>query len=223
MMNERVRRGAGLALIAGGIGVAIVNVPSRWYGAGGGDSYVFDPPTFSPLWIERTAVPVASVLVGALLLAGFIGLVYRDWDGAGLVRKGAGVVTLVGLALLEVAQTGLWDRGTAATDALLGLLAVLGALLGGLLLVVGLVVLGASYARADARRLGYALVGGPALAVVVVAVGIAGGISFASGYGVILPFVAVFVAAGYDLWSRRGPIERPTPEASDATESDGGR
>ncbi len=74
-MERRTTRALGVLAAIGGILATLVWVPPGWYGSTTGDSYVFDPPTFSPLWVERTVVPLLTVLAAAFLVAGLLALV----------------------------------------------------------------------------------------------------------------------------------------------------
>jgi len=71
-------RHAGGVTLLGGLLALAASVPTRWFGRVPDDSYVFDPPRFSALWIERTVVPVVAVVAAVLLLAGLLALFRRD-------------------------------------------------------------------------------------------------------------------------------------------------
>ena len=80
------------------------------------------------------------------------------------------------------------------------------ALLAALLLLPGLVAWGSGYLRAGRPRLGAALAGGPVVALLVVAVNVAGGVEFGpvGSLPVVLPFALAVGVVGYDLWKRAG-------------------
>ena len=61
----------------GGLLTVVATIPTRWYGPRPTDSYVFDPPRFSALWIERTVAPVLAVIAALLILTGLLWLFRR--------------------------------------------------------------------------------------------------------------------------------------------------
>ena len=150
---------AGIALVGGGLAV-VSSIPGAWYGLEPGDSYVFDPVPFSPLWIDRTVVPLLSVGALLALLVGVGSLVYRDWARGRLHRVG-GVGTVVGgLTLLAgiYAPAVVTPRGT--PDGIVASLAALTLLLwGGVLLLIGGTLFAYSALRAGRSWLGWTMLG----------------------------------------------------------------
>ena len=203
-------RHAGGVTLLGGLLALVAGVPTRWFGPVPDDSYVFDPPRFSALWIERTVVPVVAVVAAVLLLAGLLALFRRDRERMARWQRwfaivsvvGAAVGTLATLLLVSVGPQGTADP-TAALNALLGAGLALLALL---LLLPGLVAWGSGYLRAERPRLGAALAGGPVVAFLVLSVNVAGGVEFGpvGSLPVVLPFALAVVVVGYDLWERAG-------------------
>lgn len=157
-MSDRWRNlGAGIT-VTGGLLLFIGSMPPTWFGYEQGDSYLFDPAVFSPIWIERVLLPVL-VLVGSVgLLIGIAGLVYRDWQESRLLRW-AGPTSIVGAIALLAGIYGPDLLTTADTTvgpipALAGLAL---AIWGLLLLLVGGPLLAYAYLRIEKRRLGWAL------------------------------------------------------------------
>ena len=203
-------RHAGDVTLLGGLLVLVAGVPTRWFGPVPDDSYVFDPPRFSALWIERTVVPVVAVVAAVLLLAGLLALFRRDRGQMARWQRWFAVVSVVGAAVGTLAAmllVSVGPRGTAdPTGALNALLGAGLALLALLLLLPGLVAWGSGYLRAERPRLGAALAGGPVVALLVVAVNVAGGVEFGpvGSLPVVLPFALAIGVVGYDLWKRTG-------------------
>lgn len=202
-------RHLGALTVLGGLCAVLATLPTRWFGPRPTDSYVFDPPRFSPLWLERTVAPILAIAAALLILAGLLALFRRDRERMARWQRWFAVVGVVGVAVgtfatmlvVSVGPEGVADP-TAALNVLLG--AAL-ALLAVVLVVPGLVAWGAGYLRAGRRRLGAALVGGPIVSVLVVAANV-GGVSFGEvgGLPVVLPFALAVGIVGYDLWGRAG-------------------
>lgn len=214
--------GAGAAL--GAVLAVVTAVPSKWYGAPTTDAYVFDPGTFSPLWVQRTLVPVASLLAVMLLAGGVAGLVLRDRAVAGRARRWGGASAAVGLGLGAVTMaTFAAAEGSASTDGLDSLLVLVGLLVGLVgvpLALAGLVAAGVGYARTERPPVGYALVGGPAIATVVALAGLAGALPTVVGFlPVSVPLAAAFAVVGWELWIHPEPLD--TAEPIDAEDDDG--
>jgi hypothetical protein len=219
-VERRTRRAIGALAAVGGVLSILVWIPPRWYGSPASDSYVFDPPAFSPLWVERVVVPTLTVLAGALLVAGLFALVRRDRDVAGRRRRWSGYVALAGLACLELAEIlfevveGASAGGASDLLEIGGLLLALAVGAIGLVLALpGTVALGVGYLRAGRRTVGAALIAGPLLTVAV----------FAALYffpvgpaGVLLqvaPMGLAFVVVGYELWTHPEPAPAPDSDA----------
>lgn len=160
-MRDRWSLGLGWGAIVGGVLAVLVQVPASWYGVEARDSYLFDPPTLSPLWINRELVPVLSILAVLGLLLGVVGLVRRDRPVAERIRRWGGFGAIVGLGLLTLAvpmfQYGTSDAGEERIFLTLGAFAI--GVLGLVLLVPSLLGLSYGYTRTDRPRLGYAFAG----------------------------------------------------------------
>ena len=202
-------RHLGGATALGGLCALLATLPTRWFGPRPTDSYVFDPPQFSALWIERTVAPVVAVAAALLILTGLLALFRRDRERMARWQRWFAVVAVVGVAvgalatmlIVSVGPQGVADP-TAALNVLLG--AAL-ALLAVVLVVPGLVAWGVGYLRRERRRLGVALAVGPVASVLVVVANFSG-VSFGEvgGLPVVLPFALAVLTVGYDLWNRAG-------------------
>ncbi len=220
-MRRRTRASGGMGAL-GGVLAVLVSVPAEWYGAAPGDSYVFDPPTFSPLWVAQTVVPVATLLAVALILVGLVGLVRRDWPISGRLRRWSGVVAAGGLALFALGAF-TFTLATRAASAGIGDLTSIGGVLfglaglglGALLAAPALVALGVGYARTERPLVGYLLAGAPLIAAAVAA----GGPDGVGSFPVVLPLGLAFVALGVELWEHPEPV--PEAGTDDATEESG--
>jgi hypothetical protein len=214
-------RTAGLLGAVGGLLAILASLPSRWYGAVPGDSYVFDPPVFSPLWVERTIVPVLTVVAGALVVLGIVGLLRRDWAVAGRLRRWSGVAAVLGLVVFELGVVAFTVVSGATAAGIDDLTAIGGTLVGlaglGLGAVLGLpalVALGVGYGRTDRPLVGYMLAGSP-----LVAAGLAAG--GPAGFGtlpVAVPMGLALVVVGWELWTHPEPVG----EAGDETDETAG-
>jgi hypothetical protein len=203
-------RAVGGLTAVGGLLALVATLPTRWYGPKPTDSYVFDPPRFSALWIERTVAPVLAVAAAILILVGLLWLFRRDREWMARWHGWFAIVSVVGTAVGTLATMLLVSvGGRAAADPTAALNALLGvglALLAGLLLVPGLVAWGVGYVRDGRRRLGVALAGGPVVAAVVVVASVALDVEFGSvgALPVVLPVGMAVAIVGYDLWTRAG-------------------
>lgn len=203
------RRLVGALTALGGVLVLVTAVPTRWFGPMPTDSYVFDPPRFSALWIERTVVPPLALAAVLLLMLGLFSLFRRDRERMARWQRWTAVVTLVGAAVGTLATITLVTAGHGATDDPTTTLNVLFgaafALLALVLLFPGLCAWGAGYLRGDRPLLGTALVGAPVCPVLVVAVTAALDVGEPAGtLPVALPVAAAVVVVGRDLWIRAG-------------------
>ncbi|WP_338738908.1 hypothetical protein [Haloplanus salilacus] len=202
------RRFVGGATVLGGLCVVVASIPTRWFGTVPTDSYVFDPPTYSPLWIERTIVPAVSIAAALLTLAGLVALFHRDREWMERWQRWFAVVAVVGAAVGTFATVLLASNGDGAggdpTATLNVLFAVLLGLVGVVLAGPGLLAWGIGYLRAGRRRLGTALAGGVTVPVLLVAVTIALDVDPGPAGGVLmsLPAALLAVGVGYDLWTR---------------------
>ncbi|SEA09876.1 hypothetical protein SAMN04488065_1827 [Haloplanus vescus] len=202
-----LRVGGGMTVL-GGLFVALVGVPSRWFGPQPTDSYVFDPPLFSSLWVERTVIPVVAVAATLLLLVGLLSLLWRDRESLARWQRWFAAIGVVGAAIVALGTMLVMSTQGVATDditsAMNVLIGVALGLLGVVLLFPSLMAWGVGYLRDDHRRLGAALVGGPLVSGVFVAVDMAAGVSFEplGGLVVLLPLSVAALVVGVDLWER---------------------
>lgn len=211
-MGDRWSLGLGWSAIVGGVLAVLVQVPASWYGVEARDSYLFNPPTLSPLWINRELVPVLSVIAVLGLLLGVVGLVRRDRPVSGRLRRWGGFGAIAGFALLTLSvpmfQYGTSDAGEERIFLTLGAFAL--GLLGLVFLVPSLLSLAYGYTQTDRPRLGYAfagvLVGVPILSVL-----IPGPLD---AFAAALPLGVAWVVLGADL------LEHPEPLPT-ANESEG--
>jgi hypothetical protein len=201
------RRTVGVATALGGVLALGAAVPTRWFGPVPNDSYVFDPPRFSALWIERAVVPVAVLVAVVLMLAGLVSLFRRDRERMPRWQRWTAVVALIGAAVGTFATTILVtaDGGTADPSTTLNtLLGAALALLAFVLLAPGLLAWGVGYLRSDRPLLGAALTGGPILPVLIaVAIGVLGvDAGVVGALPVVVPVSLGTVLVGRDLWRR---------------------
>jgi hypothetical protein len=200
----------GGATVLGGVCTLAASIPTRWFGSVPTDSYVFDPPTYSPLWIERTIVPAVSVGAALLTLAGLVALFHRDREWMERWQRWVAVVALVGAGLGTFATVLLASNGEGAGSDPTATLSVLFAALVGLVGVVlagpGLLAWGIGYLRAGRRLLGGVLAGGVTVPLVLVALTVAFDIGGGPTGGVLtsLPVALLAVGVGHDLWTRTG-------------------
>lgn len=204
------RRFAGGATVLGGVCTLAASIPTRLFGTVPTDSYVFDPPTYSPLWIERTIVPAVSIAAALLTLAGLVALFHRDREWMERWHRWFAIVAVVGAALGTFATVLLASNGEGAggdpTATLNVLLAALIGLVGVVLAGPGLLAWGIGYLRTGRRILGGALAGGVTVPVILVALTVALDVDFGVLGGVLtsLPVAVLAVGVGYDLCARAG-------------------
>lgn len=212
MRPRRARAGA-VAAALGALLFVLTNVPPEWFGATTGDSYVFQPPVFTPLWVERVVMPPLSVVAIVALAVGLGVLVGRDWPVGGRLRQGGGVVAVTGVGLLAVAL-GLLQSidGAGPLSGVVGALGGLAVgLLGLLLAVPALLALGFGYTRTDRPTVGYALIA-------VVPLGLVMGVvlpEFAGAIPMALLVAAVWGVVAHELWHHPEPLDG-------SSEGDGG-
>ncbi len=202
------RRPVGALTALGGALVTIASVPTRWFGPVPTDSYVFDPPRFSALWVERTVIPVVAVVAVLSILLGLLSLFRRDREQMVRWQRWTAAVALVGAGVGTLATVILVTSGPGATGdlsaAFNALIGVAFGLLALVLLFPGLVAWGGGYLRGDRPFLGAALVCGPVLPAIVVAVRVALDVDMGpvGSLPVALPVTAAVVVLGRDLWTR---------------------
>ncbi|WP_238378371.1 hypothetical protein [Haloarcula rubripromontorii] len=200
-MSRRVYRIAGPLLGLSAVCLLITAVPLElWPTPRPGDSYVFNPPTFSAIWVQRTLRPGLIISANALVFVGLGALFRRDRDSLsrlqGAFALGALFGTgacLLGTLLFTTASTN--DIGRELTALLIWALAIP-------LIIIGLGGWGAGYLRSESARLGAALTGPPVLAAAVLGLSVAGvGFSPAGRLLLIVPTSGMALVVGYDLWT----------------------
>lgn len=193
-------RTAGPLAIVGALCVLGAMLPLEfWPAPQPGDSYVFDPPTFSAVWAKRVVVPGLTFAANACVFVGFYALYQRDGTVMPSWQRGSAQVTLFGVVA--------WWFGTYLVTSA-GPNDFIGGTFGGLLSVVallvivpGLVAWGVGYLRDGRTRLGAALAGGPMLTVLYAGISLSG-VEFGSVSGLLLavPTATMAVLVGFDLW-----------------------
>lgn len=203
-VRATLRRAVGPLVALAGVAAVVAAIPLRWFGPVPDDSYVFDPPTFSPLWMERTVLPVLTVSVGLLAAVGLLELLRRDRDGMARWHRWSASAAVLGSVLVAVAFALLGPTGppNGLGDVLVVLGGALFGLVGGVLALVGLVGWGVGYLRAGRTRLGWALLGGSVGVVLVLAARrvVDPGLG---GLPAALPLAAMLVVVGRDLHARK--------------------
>ncbi|GGK72096.1 hypothetical protein [Haloarcula sebkhae] len=200
-MWRRSYRLAGPLLGLSAVCLLITAVPLElWPTPRPGDSYVFNPPPFSAIWVQRTLRPGLIITANALLLVGLGTVLRRDSASMSRLQRVLAFSALVGagaclLGTLLFTTAGTNDIGRELTALLILALAIP-------LIILGLVGWGTGYLRADSTRLGAALTVPPVLAVAYIGLSIAG-IDF-SPVGrllLIIPTSGMALVVGYDLWT----------------------
>lgn len=211
---DRLDRVAGALATLGGLCLLLASVPGRLYRGPPGDSYVFDPPPFSGLWVQRVVIPVLAVLAVVGVFAVVVGLLRRD-RGEGRWHDVAGGLTVFGAGILVVASVLLAGSGSLSggepdvVGALVVAAGALGGLLAGLLVVVAGAFWGVGYLRRGRRRVGVTLVVVPLVTLLLVVLATFVELPTGTGLLVVLPTVAGLVVLGVDLW--RGPAAAGVP------------
>jgi hypothetical protein len=211
---DRLDRFTGALAVLGGLSLLLASVPGRLYRGPPGDSYVFDPPPFSGLWVQRVVIPVLAVVAVVGLFAAVVGLLRRDRDegrwhdvAGGLTAFGAGGLVVAGLLL---ASSGSLSGGSPdIVGALVVAVGALGGLLAGLLVIVAGVFWGVGYLRRGRRRLGVTLVVVPLGTLLLVVLATFVELPTGTGLLVTLPTVVGLAVLGVDLW--RGPADAEVP------------
>ncbi|WP_230458923.1 hypothetical protein [Haloarcula sp. K1] len=165
-----------------------------------GDSYVFNPPAFSAIWVQRTLRPGLIISANALLLVGLSTVLRRDSASMSRLQRAFAFGALFGtggcvLGTLLFTTAGTNDIGREITAFLIWALAIP-------FVILGLVGWGIGYLRADSTRLGAALTVPPVLAVAYIGLSMAG-VDF-SPVGrllLIIPTSGMALVVGYDLWT----------------------
>lgn len=214
MRDRPTIRLAGVAAALGGFFLVLSAIPGAWYGVTSFDSYLFDPPLGSPLWVRRSVVPVLAILGVFGLFLGLLGLLRRDWPVAGRLRRWSGVVALVGLGGVTVTSPlfAYESLGNTTASTIVALAGIVLAIVSALLFVPALLALAVGYLRTSRPALGYAL------GWVVVAIPLAVYLvpSPASSLASALPVAASAAVVGHDLYHRpTTPVESGAAEQTD--------
>ena len=198
-------RAAGPLAVLGSLCLLGAMIPLEvWPAPRPGDSYVFDPATFSGVWAERVVVPVLTVTANVLVLVGLYALYRRDSKAMPRWQRGSAKVTLFAAVA--------WLFGTylvtsaGPDDTLGGVFGGIVAVLALLLTVPGLAAWGVGYLRGGRTRLGVALAGAPALTLFYITVSLSG-VDFdpVSGLLLALPAAVMTALVGFDLWVDTAP------------------
>lgn len=188
-------------LALGAVCLVIGTIPMEvWPAPRPGDSYVFNPPRFSGIWVQRTLVPPLTIGANVLFLIGLYALYRRDTASMPRWQRWSAMITLFGTAV--------WLLGTymvvsAGSGASLG--GILGVLLLGCAIILtfpGLVAWGTGYLCSGRVSLGVALAGAPLLTGVSLGASLSG-IDFEpiGGLLFVAPTVAMAVVVSYDIWT----------------------
>lgn len=205
MWRPSVRTGGPL-LALGAVCLVVGTLPLEfWPGPHPGDSYVFDPPRFSGIWVERTLTPVLGVGANVSILVGLYALYRRDTNSMPRWQRVSAIVALFGTSLWLLGTYLLTSAGSGAS--LGGIFAVL--LLGCGLLLAGpcLIAWGAGYLRSERPYVGAALAGTPLLTVGYTGISLSGfDPGSVGGLLFVAPTVAMSLVVGYDLWTDTTPL-----------------
>ena len=201
-------RAAGPLAVVGALCLLGANVPlAVWPAPHPGDSYVFDPATFSAVWVERVVVPVLTVGANALVLVSLYALYRRDDPAMPGWQRGSAMVTLFGTVAWLFGSYLIASAGP--NDVLVGGFGAVVTALALLVAVPGLVAWGVGYLRTGTARLGAALTGAPLLTALYLAVSLSG-VDFEPVGGILLaaPTTAMALVVGHDLWvNTTAPVE----------------
>lgn len=200
-MWRRSYRIAGPLLALSAVCLLIAIAPLElWPTPRPGDSYVFNPPRFSAIWVQRTLRPGLTISANALVLVGLSAVFRRDDTLMSRLQRVFAFAGLVGtgfclLGTLLFTTAGPNEVGKELTAFLIWALSFL-------LIFFGLVGWGAGYLKSQKSRLGAALIGAPVLTGVLFSLSIAG-IEFASAGRLLLiiPTSVMTLVVGYDLWT----------------------
>ncbi|MFB6095414.1 MAG: hypothetical protein ABEJ71_03050 [Halodesulfurarchaeum sp.] len=202
-MHRRWARLSGGASILGAVLAMVAAVPPSWYGFTPTDSYVFDPPMWSPLWINRELVPLVILAAAIGLLLGLIGLLRRDWAGAGRARRWGSVGAVIGFTGLTFTVPVFVFSMQGTPGGVLAILVALAAVVFGLIaLLPSLLLLAYGYVKAGRPRIGGAfagvLLGVPALGYLIPGP--------ASSFVAMVPIAVAWVVFGLDLLRNESPL-----------------
>jgi len=202
-MWRRSYRIAGPLLALSAVCLLIAIAPLElWPTPRPGDSYVFNPPLFSGIWVQRTLRPALIITANALVLVGLSAVFRRDGASMSRLQRVFAFAGLVGTGLcllgtLLFTTAGPNEIGRELTAFLIWALSFL-------LIFFGLIGWGAGYVRSEKPRLGAALIGAPALTGVLFGLSLAG-IELPSMGRLLLiaPTSVMTLVVGYDLWTHQ--------------------
>lgn len=178
----------------------IATVPLEvWPAPQPGDSYVFTPPAFTAIWMQRTAQPILTIGANVLILIGLGALFRRDSTSMSSLQFMSGISTLLGIGIYLLGSLLVTTAGP--NEIINSLFGMLGRGIGLMLILPGLVGWGVSYLRRDNLRLGITLTGTPLLTCTYFGISMYG-VQFAPIDGLLLitPTSAMALVVGYDLW-----------------------
>ncbi|WP_241431684.1 hypothetical protein [Haloarcula vallismortis] len=161
---------------------------------------MFDPPSFSAIWVQQTLRPGLIISANALLAVGLTAVFRRDSPSMSNLQRALAFGALFGagacvLGTLLFTTAGPNDIGRELTAFLIWALAIP-------LIVIGLVGWGIGYLRADSTRLGAALTVPPVLAVAYIGLSMAGiDLSPAGRLLLVVPTSGMALVVGHDLWT----------------------
>ena len=198
-MWRRSSQIAGSLLGLSAVCLLVTTVPLElWPTPRPGDSYVFNPPPFSAIWVQQTLRPGLIIGANALLVVGLSAVLRRDSTSMSRLQRAFAFGALFGtgaclLGTLLFTTAGTDDIGRELTAFLIWALAIP-------LILLGLTGWGAGYLRADSTRLGAALTVPPVLAVAYIGLSVAG-FSPVGRLLLVIPTSGMALVVGYDLWT----------------------
>ncbi|AAV44804.1 unknown (plasmid) [Haloarcula marismortui ATCC 43049] len=198
-MWRRSSQIAGSLLGLSAVCLLVTTVPLElWPTPRPGDSYVFNPPPFSAIWVQQTLRPGLIIGANALLVVGLSAVLRRDSASMSRLQRAFAFGALFGtgaclLGTLLFTTAGTDDIGRELTAFLIWALAIP-------LILLGLIGWGAGYLRADSTRLGAALTVPPVLAVAYIGLSVAG-FSPVGRLLLVIPTSGMALVVGYDLWT----------------------
>lgn len=198
-MWRRSSQIAGSLLGLSAVCLLVTTVPLElWPTPRPGDSYVFNPPPFSAIWVQQTLRPGLIIGANALLVVGLSAVLRRDSTSMSRLQRAFAFGALFGtgaclLGTLLFTTAGTDDIGRELTAFLIWALAIP-------LILLGLIGWGIGYLRADSTRLGAALTVPPVLAVAYIGLSMAG-FSPVGRLLLVIPTSGMALVVGYDLWT----------------------
>ncbi len=198
-MWRRSSQIAGSLLGLSAVCLLVTTVPLElWPTPRPGDSYVFNPPPFSAIWVQQTLRPGLIIGANALLVVGLSAVLGRDSTSMSRLQRAFAFGALFGtgaclLGTLLFTTAGTDDIGRELTAFLIWALAIP-------LILLGLIGWGIGYLRADSTRLGAALTVPPVLAVAYIGLSMAG-FSPVGRLLLVIPTSGMALVVGYDLWT----------------------